>query len=179
MKFNLFKFSDKNKNGTEKANNKKTGTASREPNGDISNILNADPARPHGPAKVLTLDGDDQNSDVTLDEIDENPNNIKLGEIKASVIPADKVSAIKTVPLSPAPAAVPLAAEKSGGKAEDNSTTDLNSLFSTDDEEENPLAALINSLPDVTARELMDDLDEIHRIIKEWKPNQGGEGIPR
>ena len=64
-------------------------------------------------------------------------------------------------------------------KTEENSTNDLNSLFSMNEEEENPLAALINSLPDVTVRELMDDLDEIHRIIKEWKPNQGGGGIPR
>ena len=179
MKFNVFKLSDKNKNGAEKANNKKTGTASGKPSGDISKILNADPARPHGPAEILTLEGDDQNSDVTLDEIDENPDNIKLHELKTSVIPADKASAIKTVPLSTAPAAVPLAAEKIGEKAVDNSTNDLNSLFSMNEEEENPLAALINSLPDVTARELMDDLDEIHRIIKEWKPNQGGGGIPR
>ena len=78
MKFNVFKSNDKNKNGSEKANNKKTDTASGEPNGDISKILNADPTRPHGPAEVLTLEGDDQNSEVTLDEIDDNPDNIKL-----------------------------------------------------------------------------------------------------
>ena len=59
--------------------------------------------------------------------------------------------------------------EKKEAKPDDADS--LNNLFSSEEEEENPLAGLINSLPDVTARELMDDLAEIQRIIKEWKPN--------
>jgi hypothetical protein len=45
----------------------------------------------------------------------------------------------------------------------------LNNLFSDQEEEENPLANLIKSLPDVTAGELIDDLKEIKGIIKEWQ----------
>jgi hypothetical protein len=43
----------------------------------------------------------------------------------------------------------------------------LSNLFNQDEEEENPLAALINSLPDVSAQELLDDLQEIKDIIRD------------
>jgi hypothetical protein len=52
----------------------------------------------------------------------------------------------------------------------DDSNDSLDSLFSQDEEEVNPLANLINSLPDVSAQEIIDDLNEIKRIIKEWHP---------
>ena len=45
----------------------------------------------------------------------------------------------------------------------------INSLFNQEDDEVNPLANLINSLPDVTAQELLDDLGEIKEIIREWE----------
>ncbi|HTY81770.1 MAG TPA: hypothetical protein VMB24_03220 [Dehalococcoidales bacterium] len=192
MKFNMFKLGDKNKNSAPEKGGKKTEAASAEANGEIASIVDAPPIRPHGPAGELSLDdGGEQNGDIALDEISDNPEEFKAGEVKNSVIPKEnlssKQSGFKTskvgangeesgLPSAAAPqpvAAIPEA------KAADPGTTDLNSLFSMDEDEENPLAALMASLPDVTARELMDDLDEIHRIIKEWKPNQGGGGIPR
>ncbi len=51
-------------------------------------------------------------------------------------------------------------------KPEDDSDS-FNSLFSDEEEEANPLANLINSLPDVTAQELFDELKEIKEIILE------------
>ncbi len=56
-------------------------------------------------------------------------------------------------------------AKKETKPADDNDS--FNNLFSNEEEEVNPLANLINSLPDVTAQELFDDLKEIKEIILE------------
>jgi hypothetical protein len=143
---------------------------------DITKIIDTAPARPHGPAGELEVEPEDQETSagITLDEV-ENIDSIKLGEkIKIAEVSAVKVAAAKAAPTaaakatsSPAPAAP--VEEKKEAKPDDNES--LNNLFSTNEEEENPLASLINSLPDVTARELIDDLAEIHRIIKEWNPS--------
>jgi hypothetical protein len=66
-------------------------------------------------------------------------------------------------------AAAPAEAEKEPAKEEESDS--LNSLFSQEDDEENPLAALINSLPDVTVEELLADLQEIKEVIQEWRQN--------
>lgn len=141
--------------------------------GDISKVLDTAPARPHGPAEELTLENENaENSDVTLDEV-EDTGSIKLGEMKVDKVTAEQASAIKVVPATAAntpPAAAPPAPPEAKTEAKSEGTDSLGSLFATDDEEENPLAALINSLPDVSVQELMEDLMEIHRIIKEWKP---------
>ena len=59
--------------------------------------------------------------------------------------------------------------EKEGEIKLDDSSDSLNNLFSDEEEEENPLANLIKSLPDVTAQEIMDDINEIKGIIREWQ----------
>ncbi len=51
----------------------------------------------------------------------------------------------------------------------DDSSDSLGDLFDDEEEEENPLANLIKSLPDVSAQEIIDDLNEIKGIIKEWQ----------
>ena len=51
-------------------------------------------------------------------------------------------------------------------KQEDDNDS-FNNLFSEEEEEVNPLANLINSLPDVTAQELFDDLQELKEIMRE------------
>jgi hypothetical protein len=180
MKFNVFKSKDK-KGNPEKDVNKNTEAISEEPNVDIAAIVDVTPEKPHGPAGELSIDTEEENSEVTVDEIDEN----KV-EVKPSVIPKEnlvkKSTALKTTTIlanGVEPAVTQPVAATPPVKPEESGTNDLNSLFSMEEDEENPLAALIASLPDVTVRELLDDLDEIHRIIKEWKPNQGGGGIPR
>jgi hypothetical protein len=45
----------------------------------------------------------------------------------------------------------------------------LSGLFTDEEEEENPLANLIKSLPDYTTHEIVEDLNEIKRIIHEWR----------
>ena len=53
--------------------------------------------------------------------------------------------------------------EKEGG------SDSLSDLFSDDEEEENPLAGLITSLPDVTATELLEDMKEVQVLLREWQ----------
>ena len=54
--------------------------------------------------------------------------------------------------------------EEDGG--EGNS---LSNLFDQEDEEVNPLAGLITSLPDVTAMELINEAQETKEMIREWQ----------
>ena len=58
--------------------------------------------------------------------------------------------------------------EKSEPEKEGESDS-LSDLFSDDEEEENPLASLITSLPDVTATELLEDMKEVQVLLREWQ----------
>jgi hypothetical protein len=141
------------------------------PNAGI--ILEADdiPIRPHGPAGELSLEPEELEHDVSLTLDDVDSDSIKLGEeVEISEVDAVKAAASKAPP--PAVAAVPAEVKpeaKQETKPDENDS--LNNLFSDEEVEENPLASLIESLPDVTVRELLDDLEEIKRIIKEWRPS--------
>jgi hypothetical protein len=148
------------KKATDKLNGLKTDAGIALP----TDVL---PIMPHGPAAELTLEPEDlsDNSDIKLDEvISDEPITIG-GEIKVAEVSAEKLSAVKVLAVA---AAAPVE-EKKEDKIDEAAS--LNNLFSNDEEEENPLTSLINSLPDVTVRELLDDLAEINRIIKEWQPN--------
>jgi hypothetical protein len=160
---------------------------------DIDDI----PARPHGPIGELTLEPEVDLSDVALIEEEEadgpseiTTETIKLVELKTEPIPAPAVAKkakaevvsppavvnkAKTEPV-PSPAAVkevkaepvpPPAAAKEAKV--DLSNDSINSLFSQDEEEENLLANLVRSLPDVAASELLDDIKEIKGIIEDWQ----------
>jgi len=98
---------------------------------------------------------------------------------KAEADEASEEAAIKAEAEKPsAEAPAPVEAEKPSAEAstqteaksepkpaDDNDS--FNNLFSNEEEEANPLANLINALPDVTAQELFDDLKEIKEIILE------------
>lgn len=56
--------------------------------------------------------------------------------------------------------------------AEDDS---FSNLFSQEEEEENPLAGLISSLPDATATELLNDVHEIQKMMQQWQAHEQGE----
>jgi len=58
--------------------------------------------------------------------------------------------------------------EKSGSEGESDMLSDI---FSQEDEEENPLAGLITTLPDVAAAELLDEAKEIEKMMQEWQPD--------
>ena len=51
--------------------------------------------------------------------------------------------------------------------APQDSNDDFSNLFSDEEEEVNPLANLINALPEVSAQELVNELEEIKEIIRE------------
>jgi hypothetical protein len=127
--------------------------------------------RPHGPVAELTVESEDQKQDIdlTLDELDDD--SISLGgEVKISEIGA-VTAAPKAEPVAavPEPAAPEVKLEDAKESQPDENDDSLNNLFSDQEEEENPLASLIANLPDVTVQELMDDLEEIKRIIREWR----------
>ncbi len=111
-------------------------------------------AGPHPPLDELSIEPEDK-----LAEID---------DIKADTdLTEEGVEEIKVVEVSEG--TTPAAEGKEEPKVEDIDGDSINNLFSDEEEEENPLANLIKSLPDVTAQELVDDLKEIRGIIKEWQ----------
>ena len=102
------------------------------------------------------------------DESEEGEEKVKLVEVSVvRVTPPIKASQVKLAEAITVPAKSP---EKEKEIKLDDNNDSLGNLFSNNDEEVNPLANLINALPDVTAQELIDDLKEIKRIIKEWQP---------
>ena len=110
------------------------------------------PAGPHGPLDELSIEPEDK-----LAEVD---------DVEAGV-PEEEGEEIKVVEVSTGSVAPPEGEKEA--KVADIDGDSINNLFSDEDEEENPLANLIISLPDVTAGELIDDLNEIKGIIKEWQ----------
>ncbi len=109
------------------------------------------PPQPHGPLGELSVEPKDE---LVVKETNVGTPLEKAGE-------AAKVEKVE------AGAAAPAEAKKEPIKKEENDS--LNNLFGQEEEEENPLANLISSLPDVTTQELLDDLQEIKVIIKEWE----------
>jgi hypothetical protein len=130
-----------------------------------------DTPQPHQPLSELTVEPGDEltDEDTDLDTALEEPGEgLKVVEVSAEsgaevtteataeVKPVDSAEAAAEAKPEEAPAVI-------GG---DDS---LASLFSDDEEEVNPLASLINSLPDVTPGELMEDLKEIQEILQEQR----------
>ena len=110
--------------------------------------------QPHGPIGELSIEPEDSLSGVDTDEeedtdtpLKEEPEDVKLVEAEPESKPATSM-------------------KKPDKKLDAES---LKALFTSEDEEENPLAGLINSLPDVSVDELMDDLKEIKDIIRDWQ----------
>ena len=114
------------------------------------------PTGPHPPLDELTVEPDEQAADA--DDIDIEADTLLEGGEEIKVVEVG------------AAAAAPPEGEKEA-KVEDLGGDSINNLFNDDEEEENPLANLIRALPDVPAGELVDDLNEIKGIIKEWQQN--------
>jgi hypothetical protein len=132
------------------------------------------PTGPHGPIRELTLEENEKLDGVMSladiakdDESEEDDEEIKLVEVKtAKVVPPEKDE-------EEPPVKTGTDTKKPSGKDDeiklDDANDSLNDLFNNEEEEENPLANLIKSLPDVTAQELIDDIQEIKGIINEWQ----------
>lgn len=151
---------------------------------DLASISEMDidddePIGPHGPIQELTLE----------DIPEEDEDILKPPEDTDESVPAVQMVKIK----APTPAGAPGENEElqeildvslpdDGENDEEESDeedekqegeTDLSNsfsdLFGDDEDDENPLAALIKNMPDVSAQELIDDIAEIKGIIKEWQ----------
>jgi hypothetical protein len=167
---------------TSKQLKKSSGKISKsEENADIS-------ARPHRPIGELEIGAEDDSKDENDDTLqEESVEVVKLVEVSADVATSLKAKAA-TAPKAEAAAspkaqaaippkaepAIPPKAEAASQPKEDKTKLEdagdsLNKLFSSDEEEENPLANLIRSMPDVTTEELLEDLNEIKEIIREWQ----------
>ncbi len=113
-------------------------------------------AKPHGPLGELSIEPDDQSGDEILDVnppeiVEEVQEQVKLVEVNME----EETASAEAEP-SPAPAS-------------EDSINPLNNLFDDEEEEDNPLANLIKSMPDYTTQEITDDLKELQRIIQEWQ----------
>ena len=110
------------------------------------------PPQPHGPLDELSVEPEDQ-----LQNLDEETDvGTLLGEA------GEEVKVVEVGAIAPAAEKVTVAA---------GANDSLTNLFGDEEEEVNPLANLINALPDVTAQELLDDLQEIKEIIRECQQN--------
>jgi septal ring factor EnvC (AmiA/AmiB activator) len=167
MKFNLFKLGKpKNQKKTPKSNAAATQIAELEEqlngwtdnlkqteqrlkklSGKVSDIteLEATPIQPHGPIRELVIEPEGDSED---DPLEEELEVVKMVEVQPEITPAPPTEN----------------AEKS-----DYARDSFKELFIDEDDEENPLANLIHSLPDVTIDELEEDLKEIKDIIKDWQ----------
>ena len=95
---------------------------------------------------------DDEILDINPPEIvEESQEQVKLVEVNTE----EETASAEAEP-SPAP-------ESEAG------ISPLNNLFDDEEEEDNPLANLIKSMPDYTTQEITDDLKELQRIIQEWQ----------
>ncbi|MBN1161548.1 MAG: hypothetical protein JXA17_06360 [Dehalococcoidales bacterium] len=124
--------------------------------GKISDLegIEVSELRPHGPIGELTIEPEDSLSGVDADEEED--------EVESLKEDPEDTNSVKAEPESNAPTAT----KKPDKKLDAES---LKALFTSEEEEENPLASLIVSLPDVSVDELMDDLKEIKDIIRDWQ----------
>jgi hypothetical protein len=107
---------------------------------------------PHGPLGELSIEPEDETDDDVPEIIPPEPE-------------AESQEDIKIVDITHGKETAPAATE--AGDMDLGSS--LNSLFSNEEEEVNPLANLISSLPDYTTKEIIEDLNEIKTIIQEWQ----------
>jgi hypothetical protein len=109
---------------------------------------------PHGPIGELSIEPEDSLSGVDADEEEDTSAEIKEEPQDNNLVEAQ-------------PESKPSTSTKKPDKQLDAES--LKALFTSEEKEENPLTGLINSLPEVSADELMDDLKEIKDIIRDWQ----------
>jgi hypothetical protein len=107
---------------------------------------------PHGPVSELTVEPQDtlldEEADVSglFDESEEE--DVTIVEVTAKAAASEEK-------------------EKTEEPPKEDSDDSFSNLFSTEEEDANPLENLLNSLPDVTVRELLDDLQEIRDLLQD------------
>jgi chromosome segregation ATPase len=141
----------------------------KELSGKISEIEEVDTSelRPHGPIGELSIEPEDSLSGVDTDEEEEEEDVLEIKKKPEDAVPEPKEKAVDANSAETKEEGTYSASTKRPDKQLDAES--LKALFTSEEEEENPLAGLINSLPDVSVDELMDDLKEIKDIIKDWQ----------
>jgi hypothetical protein len=146
------------------------------PKADEANSKGDAHAGPHGPIGELTLEADEKVAGVMSladiaedDESEEDGEEIKLVEVKAAKVAPPEEDKEEEEPPVKTDTNTKKPSEKNNEIKLDDGGDSLNDLFNREEDEENPLANLIKSLPDVTAQELIDDIKEIKDIINEWQ----------
>lgn len=117
--------------------------------------------KPHGPLVELTVEPEDKMMDIDFDMTSDE----ELFEAATEEIKVVEVGADDNVPADSKEAGEPQPDTEAAPAAEESEDDSFKNLFGSEEEEVNPLATLINSLPDVSAQELVDDLQQIKDII--------------
>jgi hypothetical protein len=120
---------------------------------DLTAINGIEEEGPHGPLVELAVEPEDRSEGEVSDVFATEETDIVEEEIKVVE------TSVKEKDEKPEPAA-----------SQGDAGNSLSGLFSEDEEEVNPLANLIKSLPEYTAQEIIEDLNEIQKIIREWRP---------
>lgn len=115
---------------------------------ELNSLMNATEPSEDDDIKVVEVISKDtvKVGDMTDDKAAENPNTNEKNE---------QVEDTKT------------GNDETSGLAPEDSSDDFSNLFSDEEEESNPLSNLINAMPEVSAQELVDQLEEIKEIIRE------------
>jgi hypothetical protein len=135
--------------------------------------------KPHGPLGELSPEPEDSSRDELTNAVPETEEDagekIKVVEMKlgkdGAAMPAAKVAAPAPPPstdTASAPTSAPAPAPAPSPTPATPSVEGLNNLFRDDEEEENPLANLIRTMPEYTTHEIVEDLNELMRIMREW-----------
>jgi hypothetical protein len=120
---------------------------------DLAGTPGGEVEGPHGPLGELSIEPEDQAGEKIP--------NVFVSEAEETV--QEDVKVVETsLEEKPAADTGPAAGPGDNGNS-------LSGLFSEDEEEANPLANLIKSLPEYTTHEIVEDLNEIKRIIHEWQ----------
>lgn len=128
---------------------------------------------PHGPILELTVEDipdDDEDLLGPIDEATTKTGAPQLIELTTAETPSSEedseLKAMMDVPVHNSEEN-----EEEGEAADEKSdlSDSFSDLFGNDEDEEDPLANLIKNLPDVSAQELLDDIEEIKGIIQEWQ----------
>jgi hypothetical protein len=127
--------------------------------------------KPHGPLSELTVEQSDELLDMDAKEdisnlLDETDEEVTVVEVSTKAAAPAKTEESNTEAVAQAAENEPKQEAETEPKKEEDGDS-FNNLFSNEEEEVNPLANLISSLPDVTTNELLDDLQEISEIMQE------------
>jgi hypothetical protein len=110
-------------------------------------------------------DGDDAKDELPVEDLFTQPNQVKSEPSAVS----EKEQPVESKDTESLMGKTNVEEGEPEEKAKDDAMPDF---FSSDDDEENPLAGLIGSLPEVTTQELVEEAKQVTTMLREWQENQ-------